>query len=211
MGTRLLSYFLPDNVPLYDFVSNFGRFIILVVVPLGIIRFLEGQSIVERLGLQSWKYLGLIVLATISIAWVSFFKSIMSDPYLAFFTIVLAPIPEELFFRGFMFGEFKTRQSLKSTKLLIFYSVSSSIAFGLSHFEQGLDGVFWASIFGFVLALLYWVTGSILSTAAIHTIYNLFISLRTDSWMPTNFLLEIRVILLLITSLTIYMKRHKKP
>ena len=82
--------------------------------------------------------------------------------FLAF--VVLAPIAEELFFRGFLFGGLRRRLSFVPAMLI------TSVLFGLAHgqLNVGLD-TFALSL---VLCFLYEGTGSIWTSMALHMIKN---------------------------------------
>lgn len=87
----------------WDYLFCFSVYVYCIALPLGIIRSVEGRNVVERLRLQPSKYLGLIILGLISIAIFSHFgnvENVFRDDSFRFIAIILAPLSEEIFFRG---------------------------------------------------------------------------------------------------------------
>ena len=84
--------------------------------------------------------------------------------------VVAAPISEEVFFRGFIFGGFRTRLSFPVAALL------SAAIFGLFHYTgSGSETVLpQLAVLGFAFAWLYEETGSIYPTIALHMLNNAF-------------------------------------
>jgi CAAX protease family protein len=80
------------------------------------------------------------------------------------FSILVAPITEELFFRGFLLGGIKQRFGLAAG------IVGSSLVFGLVHGQLGLIIPF--SLVGGYLALIYLYTRSLWSSIACHLTFN---------------------------------------
>ena len=82
----------------------------------------------------------------------------------------IAPIAEEILYRGILFRSFANR-----TGVLV-GAVSSAVIFASLHFYDfyGLASV---GIFGFVCALLYQSTGSLLNVIVLHMLYNTSITL----------------------------------
>jgi membrane protease YdiL (CAAX protease family) len=80
---------------------------------------------------------------------------------------VLAPIAEEVFFRGFMFTVFAKRLGVAWAAVL------DGIVFGLGH-AGGADAIQLAALaaFGVGLCLLYWRTQSIIPGMALHALNN---------------------------------------
>ena len=84
----------------------------------------------------------------------------MLPPYILIFAIVFAPITEELFFRAFLVDRFGV-------------SVSS-IIFALSHIAYGSISEILAAFFiGYIFALIYKSSKSVLPTIFIHFLFNL--------------------------------------
>lgn len=78
--------------------------------------------------------------------------------------VLVAPICEELFFRGFLFGGLLHRMSFWPAALL------SAFLFALAHGDVGSFAVLF--IFGVVLAIVRWRTGSIWPGVVIHAANN---------------------------------------
>jgi membrane protease YdiL (CAAX protease family) len=82
--------------------------------------------------------------------------------------IVAAPISEEIFFRGFLFGGFRRRLSFPLAALI------SAVIFGLFHYTgaSSIGVVPQLAFLGFVLCAVYEETGSIYPTIALHMLNN---------------------------------------
>ena len=79
---------------------------------------------------------------------------------------VLAPISEELFFRGMLFGGLRARMPALAAALV------SGIVFGALHATTGITTVPPLVIFGVALALLYEKTGSLWPPIMLHFVNN---------------------------------------
>ena len=96
-----------------------------------------------------------------------------SNPLLFLFeffsAIFIAPISEELFFRGILFNRLKIRKGV------IFGVVVSSIIFGLCHFNypDHLAHIIYTCLFGMCLCILYLRTDNLLINMFAHFLYNL--------------------------------------
>ena len=80
--------------------------------------------------------------------------------------VVLAPISEELFFRGFLFAGVRSRWSLWPAAIV------SGLVFGLVHAPTGITTVVPLAALGFALCWLYDRTGSLWPCVIAHTINN---------------------------------------
>jgi membrane protease YdiL (CAAX protease family) len=82
--------------------------------------------------------------------------------------VVAAPISEEIFFRGFIFGGLRRRLSFPAAAVL------SGVFFGLFHFTgpDSIGVVPQLAFLGFALAWLYEETGSIYPAIAVHAVNN---------------------------------------
>ncbi|MBO4896814.1 MAG: CPBP family intramembrane metalloprotease [Clostridia bacterium] len=77
---------------------------------------------------------------------------------------ILAPAFEELFFRGFIYGE------LKFGGGFLFANIIQSVLFGFMHLNV-IQGIY-AAIIGFVLGFVYYKTENIYLTILTHIIFN---------------------------------------
>ncbi len=87
----------------------------------------------------------------------------------ALLIVAAAPVAEEIFFRGFIFGGFRGRFSFATAALI------SAAIFGVFHYTGAgsLGVVPQLAFLGFALAWVYEETGSIYPTMAIHATNNL--------------------------------------
>jgi CAAX protease family protein len=83
-----------------------------------------------------------------------------------FLIAVAAPIAEEIFFRGMLFGGLRKRLSTLPAAAI------SALVFGALHATTGVSAVPPLIIFGFVLALLYERTGSLVPGMLLHALNN---------------------------------------
>jgi membrane protease YdiL (CAAX protease family) len=79
---------------------------------------------------------------------------------------IAAPVSEEVCFRGMVFGGLRTRLPRIAAALI------SGLIFGLLHALTGLSAVPPLIAFGFILALLYEKTGSIVPGILLHMLNN---------------------------------------
>ncbi len=80
--------------------------------------------------------------------------------------VFAAPVSEEICFRGMLFGGFRRRFPAVAAALV------SGAVFGILHAITGLSAVPPLIFFGFVLALLYEKTGSIIPGILLHMLNN---------------------------------------
>ena len=96
-----------------------------------------------------------------------------TDPLLFIFeffsAIIIAPISEELFFRGVLFNRLKIRKGF------VFGLVVSSLIFGLCHinYPDHFSHVIYTCIFGMCLCILYSRTDNLLLNMLVHACYNI--------------------------------------
>jgi membrane protease YdiL (CAAX protease family) len=94
---------------------------------------------------------------------------------IALFVCVLAPIAEEFFFRGFIFGVLRRmRIEVAGRNLGVWIAaVITGILFGLAHTGSALgQDLIPLGFLGFVLCLLRWRTGSLYPCMALHSLNN---------------------------------------
>lgn len=87
---------------------------------------------------------------------------------------VLAPVSEEIVYRGVLFSALRNRLGVISAAVL------SAVVFSTLHFYDGY-GLISVGIFGLSCALLYSVTGSLTTTIALHMLYNT--SIKIPEWI----------------------------
>ena len=80
--------------------------------------------------------------------------------------VLVAPIAEELFFRGFFYG------SLRSALPVVWAALINGLVFGLIHATTGISAVPALIVFGIVLCLLRERTGSLYPCIAVHAANN---------------------------------------
>lgn len=80
--------------------------------------------------------------------------------------VIAAPISEEVCFRGLLFGGLRTRLPRIGAALI------SGLIFGGLHATTGISAVIPLMFFGFILALLYEKTGSIVPGILLHMLNN---------------------------------------
>jgi membrane protease YdiL (CAAX protease family) len=89
-----------------------------------------------------------------------------SLPFQILLVAIAAPISEEIFFRGMMFGGMRRRMPMLAAAFF------SAAVFGLLHALTGLSAVPPLIAFGFILAVLYEKTGSIVPGILLHMLNN---------------------------------------
>jgi membrane protease YdiL (CAAX protease family) len=89
-------------------------------------------------------------------------------------TCLLAPVSEEILYRGVLFRSFRNRLGVLTAALL------SAVIFSTLHFYD-IYGLVSVGIFGLSCALLYSATGSLSTTIALHMLYNA--SIKIPEWI----------------------------
>lgn len=112
---------------------------------------------------------------------VTFLKKTLSSKIALFGSltaiVILAPLTEELLFRGLLFNFIKNRFGAKTGVIV------SAVLFALFHYShtQGLGNlslILSLSFFGGMLAIFYLMTSSLIYPILLHAIFNLLSSLR---------------------------------
>jgi membrane protease YdiL (CAAX protease family) len=86
---------------------------------------------------------------------------------LAIFAVVVAPIVEEVVFRGFIFNVMRGKLPV------VWAAIVTGLLFGLVHvFGSPIEFLLPLALLGTVLCLLYWKTGSLLPCIAVHALNN---------------------------------------
>jgi membrane protease YdiL (CAAX protease family) len=142
----------------------------------------RGREAAERLGLRrfdsgavAWMGVAIAVYLAFSALYVGLVgepeqKNIAEDfgavPFQILLIVIAAPISEEVCFRGMVFGGLRERLSRLPAALI------SAVIFGALHAFTGLEAVPPLIVFGFILALLYEKTGSIVPGIVLHMLNN---------------------------------------
>jgi membrane protease YdiL (CAAX protease family) len=141
------------------------------------------REIFQRLGLQAFrpsalKWMGLTVV--LYLAFNIFYSAVITEPHQqdiakGFGTIpiqillivIAAPVTEEICFRGMLFG------GLREKLPRIVAALICGLVFGALHAITGISAVPPLIVFGFLLALLYERTGSIVPGMLLHILNNI--------------------------------------
>jgi membrane protease YdiL (CAAX protease family) len=94
--------------------------------------------------------------------------SVLASIVAGILIVAAAPVSEEIFFRGFVFGGFRNRWPV------VVAAIASALIFGAFHYTgvSSLTVLPQLAALGLVLAWLYQRTGSILPTIALHVLNN---------------------------------------
>lgn len=187
-----------------------------IFVPIITVKLVEKQSLVQRFGLQSSRFLILIFLVIVS-TFATFVSGNASWDY--FSGIVLAPITEELFFRGYIQGKLMDRNfsddlptlswKVLWRSILIPVLVASTI-FGISHiFKDSLVGIPQHVVFGIIEGFLFLFTGSILFPIMFHMVNNLYASWNVNG-SPILFLPFWTILIMLPPILLLFAEVSRK-
>ena len=104
-----------------------------------------------------------------TVLWIFIFKIII--------LVLVAPICEEIIFRGLVFGRLSYKFGVK--KGIIF----SSVIFGALH----LDNILGTTIFGIIMCIWFIKTKSLVTPIFIHIVYNSIVALRNIYfWLNSN-------------------------
>ncbi|MFL5896821.1 MAG: CPBP family intramembrane glutamic endopeptidase [Thermoleophilaceae bacterium] len=81
--------------------------------------------------------------------------------------VAVAPVCEEFFFRGFLYGALRSRLSFVPAAII------DGVAFGVVHAGTGPQAIPPLVVLGFVFCMVYEATGSIFPTIALHSLNNM--------------------------------------
>ncbi|NGP89753.1 CPBP family intramembrane metalloprotease [Aliifodinibius halophilus] len=140
----------------------------------------------------------------------TFFAGILTYCFLA--------LAEEMVYRGLVF-----RYLFKNTSHLQFALIISSIIFSLLHFNKSPLFYITAFLIGYLLALIYYHSGSLLYSISIHWSYDLFMFIGKNflddhlnmqsqiisGWGDYSNLIKIPFLILIILAIHMFMKRNK--
>lgn len=94
---------------------------------------------------------------------------------IALFVCVIAPVAEEFFFRGFIFGVLRSMRVVVGGRDLGMWvaAILTGILFGLAHTSSAISqDLIPLGFLGFILCLLRWWTGSLYPCMALHSLNN---------------------------------------
>ncbi len=185
---------LPGLPPLLGIVLDAGARLLPALIAIGLL-FRRPSHALRVLGLRGPIYPGMILgifslllLADLVLRWATGYGS-PSHPAgglspgdaglwgLAFTVVsacVMAPIAEEILYRGVLFRSLRSQLGIWVSALL------SSGIFAILHFYGGY-GLASVGLFGFSCALLYAATGSLTSAIVLHMLYNA--SIKIPEWL----------------------------
>ena len=186
--TEALMDLITDHLGLMIGVAGIASSIVGTAVILAVIKVRKGKSIVEYLGLKrvGWRTLLLLLLLTgaylVLVSVVAYLAGIpdtdtglLVDAYNtsiwpALFwisVVVFAPFFEEPFARGFLFEGFRRSQLGLAGAVVLTSLVWTALHIGYNVYSLG--AIF---IFGIILGLVRYKTGSLWSTVLMHAFYN---------------------------------------
>lgn len=177
----------------------------LVLVPIAIVKFVEKQNVIQRFGFQRNRLLIIESLPIVTFLAVAVFGRTI-DLWNSLYAVVLAPIPEEIFFRGYIQGFIQSRFTKKQPevnvptmnwKMAWVPILVSSMTFAVSHIFRYPDyTILFLIPAGLLYGLLFLLTKSILLPTAIHTGSNFISILATTFFSQIQFVLWLDLITL---------------
>lgn len=147
-----------------------------------------------------------------------FFQSLEFTFFAGILTYFFVALAEEMVYRGLLF-----RYLFKNTSNVQFALIISSLIFSLLHFNETPLFYITAFLIGYLLALTYYHTGSLLYCISIHWTINIFMFLGKNylddylnmqsqtisGWGDYSNLIKIPFLILIILSIHIFMKKNK--
>jgi len=135
------------------------------LIGLGLLTFLAMQLVVYGYSIVAFELFDLDFLEPSDQIEDSLFDQDVALVFLGFAVVIGAPITEELFFRGFLFGGIRHYVPLVLSALL------TGLVFSLLHFNIGLIIPF--TVIGALLALSYQRAGNLITPISAHFLFNL--------------------------------------
>lgn len=177
----------------------------LVLVPIAIVKFVEKQNVIQRFGFQQSRLLIIASLPIVTFLAVAVFGRTI-NLWNSLYAVVLAPIPEEIFFRGYIQGFIQSRFTKKEPevnvptmnwKMAWVPILVSSTIFTVSHIFRYSDfTILFLFPAGLLYGLLFLMTKSILLSTAIHTGVNFISILDTTFFSQIQFVFWLDLIML---------------
>ncbi|MDP9376695.1 MAG: CPBP family intramembrane metalloprotease [Actinomycetota bacterium] len=130
-------------------------------------------------------------------------QSIVAAVAVTFMATVMAPVAEELFFRGFFFT------AVRRLAGVVGGAVATGILFGLVHFGSDPRFLVPLGVFGALLCLLYWKTGSLIPCMALHALNNSIAVGRSLEWHGTAIVATMLASTLTIIGVSILLSRTR--
>jgi len=187
-------------------------FVYEIAVPPVIVRTIEKQNLTGRFGFQSWRKGILFYLILASILSIQFSVGMKWEALLA---ILLAPILEEFFFRGYLLGSFKGKETLQNPTRLIGSILLSSIIFSVSHVFVRYSPIDYVIAFslGLLCGFVFVFSRSIVYSVSVHMVFNFIIFSKGRAISPTSLWIWAVLFLLPYTLLAadLVRKRRRKP
>lgn len=130
-------------------------------------------------------------------------QSVYAMVGVTFMAAFMAPIAEELFFRGFCFT------ALRRSIGLVGGIVGTGAIFGLVHIA-GSDAEFLVplGVFGALLCVLYWRTGSLIPCMVLHALNNSVAIGRSLEWQPLTIVATMLAASLAIIGIALWLTRR---
>ncbi|HRV60824.1 MAG TPA: CPBP family intramembrane metalloprotease, partial [Solirubrobacterales bacterium] len=144
---------------------------------LGFHRFRPGNA-------AKWIGIGIVAYIAFAIIYVSIFGEPKQDDIAGDFgpvwsqillIVILAPLSEEICFRGMLFGGFRTRFNLPVA------AIGAGLVFGALHFSTGPSAVPQLMVLGAIFAVVYDRTESIWPPIIFHAINNAYVLIVLNS------------------------------
>lgn len=138
---------------------------------LGFVSFKPGKAAI-------WIFVSLVGYIVFAVIWAKIFGEPRQDDIAGklgplwtqiLLITILAPISEEVCFRGFLFGGFRSRFSFPVA------AIGAGLVFGLLHYSTGWSTVPQLAVLGATFALVYEKTGSIWPPIIFHALNNAFV------------------------------------
>jgi len=145
----------------------------ILIISFALTKFLERESIIERFGFQTRNLIILLIATCSALVFLYYLKVNIFNFSVINFAII-APLMEEIFYRGYMLGSFCAKadeMNIESLKWILF----TSILFSIGHvfiLGRKLLPYIYVLIFGFVEGMVYVKTKTISWVYIVHMASN---------------------------------------